>query len=454
MFFHPETSFDPAVGRGVLSPAVKVSRVTYRTMTPCPYCSREFPSDQIPPRHKGTCPGWVAALTASITPCLCGFTAPSDNKMKDHYRECPVWQARDKKAVLRSRVRETSLKKYGVEDPTQTPGAKASRAATNSARYGAENPFARGATTFDQVQAALVGKRPVLQGKDNPFSRPEVKAKLRETMNERYGAPNPQQVPEIRARTDETSRGRYGGVLRGSPELKARIAETNLARYGCVEPSSNPEVVERIRQTNLARYGVEWTNQDPEVRRKQLETMTARYGAHYFASEEGKREIRAVFKERYGVEFPGAIEGHWDKAIATFRKNHEGLVHPLQLAQPDKGPNKVEALLLGLSPDLIYTGNQVYWRFLPRLGRNKNPDFLVPGPDPENPRSGITKVVEVFGDFWHSRMMTGKAPFDHEQELLEAYAEVGLRCLIVWEGELKRDPEGVRVRLQEFLNAP
>ena len=59
--------------------------------------------------------------------------------------------------------------------------------------------------------------------------------------------------------------------------------------------------------------------------------------------------------------------------------------------------------------------------------------------------------MEAFGDFWHSRMFTGKAPFEHEQELIEAYAEVGIQCLVIWESEVKTDAEEVRSRLSEFL---
>lgn len=436
----------------------------------CPYCSREFNSDQVPPRHKGNCPGWVATLTAETTPCLCGYRAPSSNKMKDHYRECPVWKARDKAAVMRERVKATSLERYGVEDPTQAPEVVAARKATNAARYGAENPFSKKALTYQKVQESLDGKRPVLKGSDNPFSRPDVKEKIRASMELKYGAPTPQEVPSIRAATRATNLARYGGELLGSPELRAKAEATNLERYGFTEPSRNLEVVERIRQTNLVRYGVEWTNQDPEVRREQLETMTARYGSHYFASEEGKREVRAALVERYGVEFPGAIEDHWEKAVATFRERY-GVDHPLHLEQfrakqratnekkygniypgiSPKGPNGLERKIGEMNQFLVFTGDGGFWRWCPLLKGHKNPDFIFPGPDPLKPKKGVTKVVEAFGNFWHSRMFTGKAPFDHEQELIDAYADIGIACLVVWESEVKKDPESVRARLAAFL---
>jgi len=102
---------------------------------------------------------------------------------------------------------------------------------------------------------------------------------------------------------------------------------------------------------------------------------------------------------------------------------------------------------------LLYTGDRQWWRYLPMLDHYKNPDFIVIGPDPKHPMRGVTKVVEAFGDFWHSRMFTGKAPFDHEQELIDAFAEIGIECLVVWESEVKGDVESVRVRIEEFLEA-
>lgn len=386
----------------------------------------------------------------------------------------------------------TSLDRYGVKDASQAPEVQARRAATNKERYGAENVFSEKSTLFSQVQASLEGKRPVLKGADNPFAQPEVQEKIRQHWEQEHGVSNPQQVPEVRARTKATNLERYGGELLGSPELRAKADATNLAKYGTTEPARTPEVKARIQETNLERYGVPWTSMVPEVRRKQLDAMEARYGAHYFASEEGKWVVRAALLEKYGVSFPGAIEGHWEKAVATFQERY-GVDHPLQLIEfleqrkitslavygtehpiqsfevkqrmvdtktrkygnpwgppPTGGPNGLERAVLSLMPSLVFTGDFSFWRWLPKLGNHKNPDFILPGPDPEHPKRGVKKVVEAFGDFWHSRMFTGRSNWEHEQELVEAYAEVGIECLIVWESEIKTDPEAVVARLVAF----
>ena len=436
----------------------------------CPHCSRSFKGDRINARHKRSCAGWETPPPPP--PCLCGHKATSSTQMKRHRKTCEAWQTRDKKAVRNQRRTATNLERYGVEDASQMPEVRARRAATNLAKYGAVNPFCKEASTFDKVQASLEGKRPVLRGADNPFAKPEVKAKIRDHWMQEHGVENPQQVAEIRAKTRETNIERYGGELLGSPVLEAKARETNLARYGDAYPQRTDAVKDKQRETNLERWGVPWTGMHPEIRAKQLETHHERYGSHWFASDEGKAEIKRVLQERYGVDHWMQTDGAWDRLVESFREKY-GVDHPLQLAEfldkqratnverygtifpglRNRGMNGLESAVFGMVPEgsLVFTGDGAWWRHLPRYGRNKNPDFIVPGPDPTNPKKGVTRVVEAFGDFWHSRMFTGKAPFAHEQDLIEAYAEIGITCLVLWESEVKSDPDSVRSRLEGFL---
>jgi hypothetical protein len=284
--------------------------------------------------------------------------------------------------------------RYGVEHPMQSKEIRARVASTNLERYGAENVFSKEASTFDKVQASMDGKRPVLRGVDNPFAWPEVQTKLRKTMLAKYGAKSPQQVPEIRARTIATSIDRYG-----APSFLETIV-------------SLPETLEKVLRIALAKVGKTF----PEI------TQVA--------------QTEEDLIERYGVVYPMQ-----DREYARY-----ALQHPTTV-----GPNGLERRVHALAPQLLYTGDRTFWRWLPSLGHHKNPDFILPGPDPVNPKKGVTKVVEAFGEFWHSRTVKGKDPFEHEQELIAAYAEVGLVCLVIWESEVKTDPESVRIRLGDFL---
>jgi hypothetical protein len=326
----------------------------------------------------------------------------------------------------------------GVRNPRDVVSAEAQRRETLKAKYGAENVFSRESSLYEQVRAASDANRPVLRGEANPFAWPETQAKIKATNVERYGAENPQQSDEIRARTRETVLDKYGveHVL-SAPEVRGKIVATNVERYGGPTPANSPEVVEKARQTNLERWGVEWTGQSFVLREQQLATMVEHYGSHFLASEEGKARIREIMLREYGVPHP-----MMNREIA-----HRALVN----AGGHRQPNLPERMLHALVPQLLYTGDGTFWRWLPLLKHHKNPDFILPGPDADNSKRGVTKVVELFGDFWHSRMFTGKANFDHEQELINAFAEIGIECLVVWESDVKKKREEVRSRVEEFL---
>jgi len=470
----------------------------------CPFCDGVF--RKITSRHKTVCEGWVDV--AFPEPCLCGHESTSLTQMKRHRRTCEVWQSRDSRATAQARLESTLEDRYGpgVTNPRHVPGAEERLRATNLERYGAENPFAREASTFEKVQSSLEGKRFVWAPEDNPFSKPETQVIIRKRMKEKYGAESPQQVPEIRARTRATNLERYGHEEPlAAPVIRKRIEVTNMKRYGGPAPSCSPEVVGKARQTNLERWGVPWTAMHPDVRRKQLEAMEARWGSHFFASEEGKEQVRRGMLAKYGVEHALLLGEFKDKRARTYLerwggtgtfaslfqmervirtclakvgvafseydtpaqseqdlKDRYGVTHPMQhkdyarlhleaMAEPSREPNGLERRVQALAPQLLFTGNRTFWRWLPKLSHHKNPDFIEPGPDPEHPKRGVRRVVEAFGDFWHSRMFTGKAPFDHETELVQAYAEIGIDCLVVWESEVKADRGAVRAKIAAFL---
>jgi len=408
-----------------------------------------------------------------------------------------------------ARLAETLQKNHGegVLNPRHLASAEEQRKATLKERYGAENVFSRESSLFNTVQTSLEGKRPVLKGPDNPFAWPEVQEKIRQVHLEKRGVENPQQDPEVRARTQATNLERWGTEeVLASPFIREQIVVTNQERYGGPAPSCSSEIVEKARQTNLERWGVEWTGQHPEIRARQMQTHLETYGSHFFASEEGRAAVKTALQEKYGVDHPAKIEGFWERMVATFMRRY-GAAHPLLLTEflekrrltcqdrfgvdsplqsPEvyarlvatniakygfphpmmnreyalahlermrrPGPNLPERLLGALIPELLYTGDGSFWRWLPLLGHHKNPDFILPGSDLNNPKKGVIKVVELFGDFWHSRMFTGKANFEHEAELVSAYADIGIECLIVWESAVKKTPNEVQARVKEFLN--
>lgn len=350
--------------------------------------------------------------------------------------------------MYEARKRETSLERYGVEDATHTPEVRAKREATNFERYGASNPFSKESSLFSKVMTSLEGRRPVLRGVDNPFAWDDVREKIQATWKARHGVTNPQQVEDIRARTRATNYERYGGELMGSAILAEKARQTNLERHGDAFPQRTEAVKSRQRETNVERYGVPWTSMDLDVRRKQLETMEAKWDSHFWASGEGKMRVRAAMLAKWGVphalQDPEMCRRAIHNMVATKMRRYGSPWGP----RSEDGPNGLERTVASLAPANImeFTGDGSFWRKLPLLGRHKNPDFVMRGPDRK-----VVKVVEVFGDFWHSKMRTGKAPSEHAQELVDAYADVGIECLVIWGSEVRASPDDVRVRLVRFL---
>jgi len=50
--------------------------------------------------------------------------------------------------------------------------------------------------------------------------------------------------------------------------------------------------------------------------------------------------------------------------------------------------------------------------------------------------NGNCRVIEIFGDFWHSPRMTGMTCEQEEQDKIDRYEDLGFKCLIIWEREL------------------
>lgn len=71
----------------------------------------------------------------------------------------------------------------------------------------------------------------------------------------------------------------------------------------------------------------------------------------------------------------------------------------------------------------------------------KNPDFINV--------KGQKKIIELFGDYWHSKKKTGRTKKQEEFQRVKHFAKYGYKTLIVWESEL-RDIIVLKKKLIEF----
>jgi G:T-mismatch repair DNA endonuclease (very short patch repair protein) len=81
-----------------------------------------------------------------------------------------------------------------------------------------------------------------------------------------------------------------------------------------------------------------------------------------------------------------------------------------------------------------YVGNFTKW-----IG-GRNPDFIS---------EEDKKVIEVFGDHWHSEKITGRSKVEEEKDRIEGFKKVGFRTLIIWERELN-NMNHIAEKIKEF----
>ena len=96
----------------------------------------------------------------------------------------------------------------------------------------------------------------------NPFQRPDIKEKIKQTNIEKYNVEYTFQRPDIKEKIKATNLERYGSEITfQSEEIKEKIKATNLERYNTEYALQNPKIKEKIKATNIERYGSENHNQ-------------------------------------------------------------------------------------------------------------------------------------------------------------------------------------------------
>jgi len=167
-------------------------------------------------------------------------------------------------------------------------------------------------------------------GQNNPACRPEVREKIKKTIDEKYGGVLPVNSQEaIAARIQKfedpefvekrnqkriaTSIEKYGAEHHMKTDAgKNAKKEAMIAKYGVEHPLQSPAIVAKMLQTVQERHGVNNVMQIPEVMEKQQQTTLERHGAaHYNQLPEAKEYLRENISEWLGESW----ENPWAKGI-------------------------------------------------------------------------------------------------------------------------------------------
>jgi len=134
---------------------------------------------------------------------------------------------------------------------------------TKEEKYG--NPYYRDLEKFRNTSIEKYGV-------DNPLKSEEVKEKIRQTNLKNLGVEYPMQNKEVQEKSEQTTFSHYGVKHNlQSEEIKNQIKRTNLKKYGTEYASQNEDVKKKIKNTNNKKYGVDCIFQNEEIKKRLFE---------------------------------------------------------------------------------------------------------------------------------------------------------------------------------------
>lgn len=213
---------------------------------------------------------------------ICGeeFETNVHNKSvcnKDHYHKCPVCG----KLVLSNDVQRqnsTCSRKCG-----QILGNK-KRRETSLEKYGVENPAQR-----KEIREVISKKLSELHPKQ------EIKYKKCEVCGKEFEL----HWPYTQHTCSPKCRGEYRKMIGLSKSIYQKACETNLQRYGFANQGERSEIHKKMEDTMEERYGVRYARYLPEVEERVRKTCLERYGVPYYiqtedANKDNRKRISSI----------------------------------------------------------------------------------------------------------------------------------------------------------------
>lgn len=127
------------------------------------------------------------------------------------------YKCRQKNPEFKQRVKETNIKRYGTEYPSQNNNIKEKIKQTNLKKFGVDNIFKNTEFIKEKIREKL--------GVENPFQSEKIRKKCKQTMLERYGVENPSQANEVKNKKIQTAIKKYG---------VSNVNQKHLSKY-CLE---------------------------------------------------------------------------------------------------------------------------------------------------------------------------------------------------------------------------
>ena len=223
-------------------------------------------------------------------------------------------------------------------------------------------------------------------------------------------------------------------ILRRSVEEKYPPAKVNHSYLKTREDdmrgryTRTPEMCLNISKGKKGR-SIKSTPKSEEHKRKLSEALKGRLAEHPMSAEDKlRRSIKLKGKVPWNKGLHLTEEDKLHKSLAQKGKPHSSEHTKAAMLAQNIKPNKAESMLSELL-EAICPGEYEY------TGDGK---LTISGVSPDFTNcNGQKKVIELFGEYWHSFEKTGRERVQEEQVRREKFSFLGFDCLIIWESELE-----------------
>ena len=170
--------------------------------------------------------------------CKCARESQA-SKISDWYKALTA----EERQIRADNVKQTSLDRYGVDNPMKSEIIKEKLKNTNLERYGVESPF----------QSDV------------------IKEKIKKTNLERYGVEMPLMSEQIQEKGRQTTIKRYGGLM-------THARKASYDKYDGINPFQANEVKEKRKSTMIEKYGTEHALSNTQIYSNMVQSNIAKFG--------------------------------------------------------------------------------------------------------------------------------------------------------------------------------
>lgn len=251
--------------------------------------------------------------------CKCGNKTTFNRNWRDGYRKYCSPKCAQKDESTKLKRRETSIKKWGVENVAQSDKVKLKMEKTNMEKWGHKSTFQNSEVRkkwFENVKKKW--------GVDHVFQDESVKNKIRESNISKFGKPSYTQTEEYLEKTKETNLKKWGSQWYTQTEnwiQKSKL--TNNQKWGKdwyqqtdefkeIMVENRESMISKSKETSREKWGVDWYSQTQEFK-DHIESLNIDYS-------EIQRKSRQTNLEKWGVEYYPQTE---DWRERTIQKNLE-----------------------------------------------------------------------------------------------------------------------------------